>query len=464
MRLDTEHKRHGFFWLPENQEAKIPGILSITDGGKIELEIVGHFKNEMPSLKDGNDTIRIVGTIEKFGLITLDRCFYTRRNLSFGGISKSKLHVSRALFGAAWDESEEITFESLSFSIDCLDEWLEITGLQTQSNFEEDTAEIIYKRPDSVSFEIGSGISLEIDFCYNLFGFGSVSESKITQSAYFKIITEKPKQLDEFIGIALKVTNFICFAVDEVLSISNVSAKSESITRKIGRESHVVDIPVYFESSFFSEKKPQKHTHEMLFTFSAIEENSEEIFKNWLAAYEYLQPALDLYFATKGGAQRFLDGKFLALAQALETFHRRTSKTKLMPPKEYKALVKGIVETCPQERKEWLRGRLQHGNEISLADRLREIIEPFGEHIGEKDHREKLVRKIVDTRNYFTHYEEYLKAKSANGLELWVIYQKMEAILSLTLLKELKLGEDSINYIMQTSTPLRRKLNFGNAG
>ena len=68
----------------------------------------------------------------------------------------------------------------------------------------------------------------------------------------------------------------------------------------------------------------------MLFNFGAIKTNAQEVFNNWLNSYEYLSPALSLYFSTKAGAQKYLDGKFLALAQGLETHHRRTSSETLM--------------------------------------------------------------------------------------------------------------------------------------
>lgn len=31
---------------------------------------------------------RIIGKFEKFGLITLDDCYYSEKNFSFGGVSK----------------------------------------------------------------------------------------------------------------------------------------------------------------------------------------------------------------------------------------------------------------------------------------------------------------------------------------------------------------------------------------
>ena len=95
MRIEEEYKKTGYFWLPGKDDAKIPGVLSINEGGKVELEIVGHFDAGMKILNGNDELDRIIGHVEKDGLVTLDNCFYTKKNVSFGGISKSKVLVNR---------------------------------------------------------------------------------------------------------------------------------------------------------------------------------------------------------------------------------------------------------------------------------------------------------------------------------------------------------------------------------
>ena len=56
MRVKEKIEKAGYFWLPSAPEKKIPGTLIITDGGNIELEVVGLF--------GGNDSpLRRVGGI-----------------------------------------------------------------------------------------------------------------------------------------------------------------------------------------------------------------------------------------------------------------------------------------------------------------------------------------------------------------------------------------------------------------
>jgi hypothetical protein len=459
MRIEEEYKKTGYFWLPEKEESKIPGILSIDDGGKIELEIIGHFNSGTDLLNNSNDGLnRIIGHVEKDGLVTLDDCFYIQKNISLGGISKSRVRVNTVFSGAAWGKDEIVTFNTFSFSVDCLDEWVGISGIKVDSDWSARTATINYCPPEEKVFSLDNGMKLEICFAYTLPGFPNITEAKITQRAYFRLRSEELRDLSEFRAIAFKVTNLMCFAIDEIVALQNVSATSSEVQYSANDKQYPVPISIYYQSLPFAEKKPKKDRHSMLFNFGVIATNAQQVLNNWLNAYEYLYPALNLYFSTKTGAQKYLEGKFLALAQGLETYHRRTSSETLMEPDVFEIVVQKILTECPAEHVEWLQGRLMHGNEINLGKRLKRIIEPFKKQLGASGERTKMLRKIVVTRNYLTHYSEELKEGAAKGRDLWVLCEKMESIFNLHFLKVVGFTEEEINRVVKNSFPLRQKL------
>jgi len=459
MRIEEEYKKTGYFWLPGKEENKIPGVLVIDDGGGIELEIVGHFDQSMEVLKGFDDLSRIVGHVEQDGLVTLEDCFYTHKNFSFSGISKSKILVNKVLSGAAWDEDEIVTFNTFSFSVDCLDEWIGISGINVENDWVGGTMVINYKSPEKISLVLDNGMTLEICFAYTLPGLPNLTEAKITQRAYFRLKSEELTELNGFMDVAFKITNLMCFAMDAVVAIKNVSATSSEISHNWGDDKqYPAPISVYYQSIPFCEKKPKTNRHKMLFNFGSIQANAQKIFNNWLNAYEYLSPALNLYFSTQSGSQKYLDEKFLALAQGLETYHRRTSSETLMESESFESLVEAILKGCPVEHTNWLRGRLMHGNEINLGKRLKRIMESFKDHLGTSKERKKLLRKIVDTRNYLTHYSANLKDDSAKGEELFSLCLKMETIFNLHFLKVVGFTDEEINGVVEHCHPLKRKL------
>jgi len=76
MRIEQDFLKAGYFWLPENEKRKLPGTLKITDGGEIELEVLGLFDESIQGLNAPLEIGRVIGTIEKDGLVTLEDCFY----------------------------------------------------------------------------------------------------------------------------------------------------------------------------------------------------------------------------------------------------------------------------------------------------------------------------------------------------------------------------------------------------
>ena len=108
MRITNEYKKSGYFWLPENPDIKIPGTLTIFDGGKIELEVVGLFDESIAALNGQDDLSRIVGDVESDGFVTLENCFYKKKNYAFGGIAKSLIYANKVISGVAYDKDESV--------------------------------------------------------------------------------------------------------------------------------------------------------------------------------------------------------------------------------------------------------------------------------------------------------------------------------------------------------------------
>ena len=136
MRIKNEFKKTGYFWLPSTPNRKLPGALAIIDGGDIKLEVIGLFDESFEGL---NKTLngayrlgRVIGHIEEHGYVTLDDCFYIKQSFSFGGISKSLVHAKIAFIGVAYDEQEAVLFNSFQFSVEGIDEWVGLSGINVE--------------------------------------------------------------------------------------------------------------------------------------------------------------------------------------------------------------------------------------------------------------------------------------------------------------------------------------------
>lgn len=459
MRITEQHIKSGYFWLPSQPENKIPGTLKISDGGEIDLEIIGNFDNSLESFNDDITIQRIVGFVEKDGYVTLDDCFYRNKNISFGCISKSLVHVNTVLYGAHYGENEELTFSTFRFAVEGLDKWLNICGIKVDYDFANKTATINYKSPPEESFTLSNGLKLTITFGWTLPGLPVVTEAKITQKAYIKLSSEETRPLTDFISTAYKITNLLCFALDATVSIHDVSATSSELLREISEGKHrPVPIKIFYPSLPFSEVSPKVYWNSMLFRFPQIKDNAKEIFNNWLNAYERIEPAFNLYFASKTGAHKYIDGKFLSLAQGIETFHRRTSDETVMPDAEFKDIVGTLIDACPENRKKWLEGKLTYSNELTFRTRLKQIVDNFKSFFGSSKDRKAFISQIVNTRNYLTHYDISLKSTECSGAQLFEVCMKMECLFQLHFLKEIGLSDEEIKIIAENNYKFKQKL------
>ncbi|MCE5271811.1 hypothetical protein LLH00_11070 [bacterium] len=460
MRVRDRFKKTGYFWLPSTPERKVPGTLNILDGGKIELEIVGFFEDGLENaLRERKESFRIVGHIEEHGLVTLDNCDYKNKNIAFGGISKSLILVRTAFLGVAYDNNESISFNTFKFSVEGIDEWVGLSGINVLSNYKAKTAQIHFSPPEEIIINLNNNMQLLITFSWNLPGLSSLTEAKITQKTYFKLVSKKERPITDFISYAYKITTLLCFAIDNIVCIESITATSDKLQKQTNSGNALsVSVSIFYASLPYTESSPQIDKHQMLFRYLQIENTAEKIFNNWLAAYDEIDSAINLYFSVATNAHRYIDGKFLALAQGLETYHRRTTNEKEMDDEVFQNLTSKLISACPEEHQQWLSGRLIHGNEATLSRRIKSIIEPFKDYFGKSKERDNLIRNIVNTRNYLTHFDSSLKSKAASGVQLYSLYMKLEAIFQLQLLKMLDFSGDEIKSIFVNNNKLQYKL------
>lgn len=475
MRVKDEIKESGYFWLPSAPQKQIPGTLSIIDGGKIELEIVGSFKGSIEESEaafnnDENKFDKIIGQTERHGLVILKNCFYTDRKFSThsGGISKSSLHVDIALLNSKADDScafganEEMLINTFFFSVEGLAEWVGINGFEyNHSSSTSPSIVIKHTPPEEILLNLDNGMKLSVYFTRSV-TYPFITDACISQRTYFRLKADQEYPLDDFIPIARKIVELLCFFIDMTVSIEHALINTENIFVDTGDEkSSPVEIQLFYESIPFSKEMPKLNRANMLIGFDQIQNKAEQVFNKWINAYGLFEPALNLYFSAREGAYSYLDSKFLALAQGLEVYDRRTNSKKRMDEGTFQELQSMLVEHCPKMHKEWLIQKIEHGNEISFSQRIKCIIKPFKKYLGTDKERKQLERDIVNTRNYLTHYDESCEDKAiTNDKDLFSMYLKMEALFQLHFLQTLGLSFDEIDQIIIASRQLQYKLNY----
>jgi len=193
---------------------------------------------------------------------------------------------------------------------------------------------------------------------------------------------------------------------------------------------------------------------EMLFTFGEARDRIAEVLGAWLDHHDLLEPVFALYFGTLYNPSLYLEQRFTAYAQAIETYDRRRRPTaKERDPAEHKELIREILNAVPEQHRTWLKNELAFSNDLALADRLKHVLsacQNVTARIVGDEGVTAFVRLVKNTRNYYTHWDPAGKRKAATEpRDLYRLTLQLRTILETVFLLELDFECERIEAVLQ---------------
>ena len=464
MKIKEEIKKSGNFWLPPYREP-MPGVLSISNEEGIVLEAAKSLINDPASIISPfitpNSFFQVIGHIQEYGFLILDGCRIPTSGLNFnlGQIQTSQTIWANRVF-TGFPHIQDLqngipSFNTFKFSIEGIDEWLWIHGINQNYNHEERAITISCKQPESILFDLTDDMRLEITFDMGNTTSRSLWERGVSQKAYFKLVSEEAQELDEFLSIARRIVGLLCFTINETVRLDSMSATSSAICQDHG--DGIIDpvlINIYAPSRYYYQPKIDRN--QMLFTFSDIRDNAEGMINKWINSYEQYEHAFNLYFLAQLRPQPSLEVRFLSLAQGLEAYHRKSCSDKYMEDDEFKTIKRRVIKEFPKKDRNWFGARLNYANELTLRDRIRRMVETFSNFFGEEE-KSLLINLIVNTRNDLTHPDSDLESDVAKGEDLYILCLKIELLFELHFLHLMGFSPEQIQSIANTRPKLKWK-------
>ena len=133
-----------------------------------------------------------------------------------------------------------------------------------------------------------------------------------------------------------------------------------------------------------------------------------------------------------------------------------------LPQNVYNQKIIDIMNSLnDQEVRGWLERKLQYGNEITLGKRLCNIIKTYPiikKLFTNRDEIDSFINKVVNTRNYFTHYDENLRNQAAQEDLLREITDKLKIILDMCFLIDLEFNSEDIEILMRRNESYKNEL------
>jgi len=425
---NTEYQ--GFWWLPSNTNESVAGVLTIKPSEIIELKLIGALVGNLGWNQDSVNLPIILGVVER-KIITLSDCIRIKFKSSSSGYMSETYRVKFVFIGEHFQDPQEIQFNEVSIQSTYLSDWVDFPIIQTLSSIDDTNKPqqftFIYNQPESIKANIIEG---EISVFYGWRNSGKLYDIDFKQLPYISIKVNKPIPFEDLYSQYIcPILDFLTFATGKPNFLEKVDFYS--------RNPNLKSIEMLLVNHSIAPKETLL-PDDLYFSLADIDSEFSLILQKWFNSFEELKSIFNLIFSTEYKPDMYLESKFLNIAQAAESYHRRRCKNEVLPKPEHDARIEAILSNTPEEHKKWLREKLHFSNEPTLQDRLIDLLDKtqkvmnplVGDHLT-------FARKVKNTRNYFTHWNTSLQDKAAQGEELFRITQTLLFMLQTCLLMEL---------------------------
>jgi len=354
-------------------------------------------------------------------------------------------------------------FCSASVDLPGIAEWLGVTGLSIERPFDNDRLSLTYELPSDITVVLTDDLSLAFRFWWRApFSSSKRLVAQVEQGVRLKVTSAQGAGYHDLYSTLTRLSNFFTLVLNHLLSFREVTVESDEFlieTPDSSLRQPIVSTAGSYERATTSR---ELHTHEMLFRFSDIESNFATMIRTWYERYELLKPALNIYFSLERRETVYMEQRFLSLVQALEALHRRTNP--IGASSTHTTRLEEILGAAPEAHREWLKRELAYSHEPSLRRRLTDLLKPFRAIFGNERERNRFVSRVVDTRNYLTHYDEASRRKAVEPSKLWPYMYLLRLLFVLRCLTEIGFDADEARRIVTENNALHQYRQLGLEG
>jgi hypothetical protein len=445
----------GLWWIPPDRETVIAGTLSFDGESPPRLRLVGSFQTlaDIPRPFRPPIILGVAGGKE----ITLFRCLGVGNRITMPGIHTSDVLANFVLEGHHFETDTAVVFDAIWITFDHLLGWSGLSGIRAQPMREENRVvglEVAYHMADFPSLAFPGGT---VRFVQGFQTQASEIEGSYTirEDLAIEIRPSAPLPLQTYLDdYVYHLQNFVSLGLGGATRIrqlrGRLSAPSER--GRIGYDEKSIEI--VFRSRGADASKAI-HPGDMLFRATDLGADLGSAFGTWLARAAVLSPVIDLYFGTLFGKGLYVEHRFLSVAQALESYHRRVIGGTYLAHEVWSGILASLVQAIeaaplPRDVREAFQQKLRYFNEVSLRRRLKELTQRVSGLIDAFiPDSMYFVRRIVGTRNYLTHYDDASLSESVSGQDLQLLSEQMQGLLEVLLLREVGFNDDQVKLLVE---------------
>ena len=428
--MNERFEYKGYWYLPNNDENAIAGILTYLPNVSLELELIGAIdKSESDFVGFANQETRkiIWGTtsegkrISLFNCIPSGGCLY--HDVSFP-ISKYKIQF--CLNGCHLEHFLENKFDWANVSISTLTYWYHPGVLKRKDIHDKESHELkqisvslnIKKAKDpvcSVRVNDETIIDLKRDASFN--SSNNSLNPCFSQNTIIRFNRSQKSNISEYLRLTSHFESFLSLASLKTIQVERILLYDDSDFQDVGDRKIFRPSELYFVQKARSLTK-NKAT-DFLFSYGQIEDIYPVILNKWYNNDEKIVPIRQHLINSVKIREVFESIDFLIVIQAIEGFCSRFKKE--------------------QDLKQQLRDLLAEFDDVALITNL-----------------DINVDEVADSRHYYSHFFDKSKKKNiVDGIELYYLTRKLRVVLIACLLSYCGIENSRINKILNmTNNPL----------
>jgi hypothetical protein len=441
-------ERNGLWWLPEDETKKVAGTLTFTAEDGLRFRTIGGFDEEPFSMSQEDRPV-ILGISEDRQLVTLVQCLFTSSNFGVPGYQSLHMKPQWAYIGLLRDDPVELVFDSMLIEYANLQAWAGLAPLNAQAESINEGVtrfEVTFDKPPPIAFPAGIGeISLEARVFTPT---ASDEEYTLRVIPGIRITRDKPLDMTQWMRQAVRpLQDFFSLAANRAVGIRTLFTFAE----EFGPLDHKPPFPrapvqILYDPLYHDMSDWQPSRRGFLFALRDLGDEMGASMSKWLDVYEELRPVVSRFFAQLY-RELYVGNRFMDTVMSLEGYHRMRFQNFQLDPHEHLMQVSDILDSVPDEYRNWLERRLEYSNEPPLHRRLRDIIDKVGpigpELLGNRAARKKFITRVVDARNSLVHLDETPRKHAAtDGITLHWLSEKLSWLMKSCLLHEIGLSEE----------------------
>ncbi|MFI6723187.1 HEPN domain-containing protein [Streptomyces atratus] len=473
MNLDEVGEWSGIWWLPDDPDQPIPGVLRYSPDDGLVLSLIGAFEDRIMStpspgltvFHEGSRNWDVIHGAAEQREISLLGCYPNGVKRTIGARVKSPdkqtVMAMTALIGAHVSGEDDAVFSATEIAVEDLGFWAASSvfeGFRGVPDGKIDGTGSISVKPAQTRSALVDGTEFRLQHEHTLPFFdqrkgGTVGRMRDT--AFVRVAPAAPFSLGGAREAASLVQDLISLATHQAAGVIWLRLEvAETVPALLPdgrpaprRRANVL----YSPTALGRENAKAVDYHRVFFTCASLP--FEEIVPRWCKAHGRLQAATRMILGLRYAPARYVETNLLTAVGAAEVLHRGLRiDEKPFPKADFKAMRDAMLEQVPERHRERFKGVIR--NDPTLRDRLYALAtRPAQDAIALlMPDVDRWAERTTRARNDLAH-----EGKTPNHCveELIAVVEVTTAVVILNLLHELGLPAERQSEIVREHPQLR---------